>query len=105
MEEKKYDYVVTFTFVEPVNLDKYFVEVLEDTYGKENVTQIDQSTYGIACTTVIDMDTLIQLLYKAEGKGEKCKTGGKLSLMTAGEVHQQIISRSSILNSRLKRIK
>ena len=105
MEERNFDYVVTFTFVEPENLDKYFVEVLEDTYGKENVTQIDQSTYGITCTSVIIMDTVLQLLYKAEEKGEKCKNGGKLSIMTAGDVHQQIISRSLIYQSRLNKIK
>ncbi len=106
MENKTfYDYVVTFTFVEPVNLDKYFVEVLEDTYGKENVRRIDQSTYGITGVLDVDMDCMIHLISKAEEKGEKCKDGGELTIMTADNVKKQIISSSLIFQSRLNKIR
>ena len=105
MENIYYDFVVTFTFVESVNLGKYFVDVLEETYGEKNVKKIDQSTYGINTKTVVDMDCVLWLLSKAEEKGERCKDGSELSIMTALDVKQQIISRRLLFQSRLNKVK
>lgn len=102
MERRKYDVVVTFTFIESERLGEYFVDVLTDKYG--DVRKIDQSTYGIANASV-NMKDLSLLLSKAEQKGEKCKDGSELCLMTADETNRQIVSSSFTFQARLNQIK
>lgn len=104
MGNTNYDVIVTFTFEESVNLGDNFVNVLKGVYGNDNVNKIDQSTYGIKNASV-DMETLFALLHKAEEKGEKCKDGSELCLLTADEIRKQILSSSLIYQTRLDKIK
>jgi len=103
-EPQKIDTIVTFTFHDSENLGTYFVESLEEMYGKENVTYIDQSTYGIANDS-IDTDSILRVLVNAEKKGEKCKNGDEISIIQVENSKQLTLNRSIILNTRLEGIK
>lgn len=103
-DTQKIDTIVTFTFYDSKNLGTYFVESLEEMYGKENVTYIDQSTYGIANDS-IDADSILRVLVNAEKKGEKCKNGDEFSIIQVENSKQLTLNRSIILNTRLEEIK
>ena len=103
-ETKKIDAIVTFTFHDSKNLGTYFVKSLEEKYGKENVTYIDQSTYGIA-NAFIDTDSILKVLIDAEKYDEKSRDGDEISIIQAENSKLLILNRSIIFNTRLEQIR
>lgn len=94
--------VVTFTFYDNENLGKAFVATLEETYGKDNVYNIDQSTYGINNQT-LTIDDLYTVLLKAEKKGEKHKDGDELHVLHVVGEESKMFSTATDFYNRLEK--
>ena len=93
---------VTFTFFDNDKLGKSFVAALEETYGKDNVSYIDQSTYMIKSHT-LSMDDILAVLHKAEEKGEKHKNGDKLHVLHVVREESKMLTSASDFYERLEK--
>lgn len=96
--------VVTFTFHDNENLGKAFVATLEETYGKNNVSNIDQSTYMINSHT-LSMDDILAILHKAEEKGKKHKNGDELHVLHVVREESKMLSSAIDFQQRLEKCK
>ena len=103
-EDNQLKTVVTFTFSDNENLGKSFVTVLEATYGKDNVSNIDQSTYMIKSRT-LSMNDILAVLHKAEGKGEKHKNGDELHALHVVREESKMLSSAIDFQQRLEKCK
>jgi hypothetical protein len=103
-ENKQVKTVVTFTFYDNDNLGKAFVAALEELYGKDNVSNIDQSTYMIN-TRTLSMDDILAVLHKAEEEGEKHKEGDELHVLHVVREESKMFSSSTDFQQRLEKYK
>lgn len=93
---------VTFTFYDNDSLGQSFVAALEEKYGKNNVSNIDQSTYLINLPK-LSMDDILAVLHKAEEKGKKHKDGDELHVLHVIEDYKMLTSASDF-NERLEKV-
>lgn len=96
--------MVTFTFSDNDRLGKSFVAVLEAIYGKNNVSNIDQSTYLINSHT-LSMNDILAILHKAEEKGEKHKNGDELHILHVVREESKMLTSAIDFQQRLEKCK
>lgn len=102
-ENKTPKTVVTFTFHDNENLGKTFVAKLEETYGKNNVYNIDRSTYGINNQT-LTIDELYAVLMKAEEKSDKHNEQDELHILHVIDEESIVLNSSLDFHQRLEKV-
>lgn len=93
-EKRLHKTLITFTFHDNNNLGEYFVDALKNTYGNDNVCNIDQSTYIVENQT-LNLKDVLEILHKAEEKGETHNEGDILHVIQV-ENHESLVFNSSL---------
>ena len=96
--------IVAFTFNGNDNLRKAFVDTMKEWYGKDNVCNIDQSTYEIKNQT-LTLDDVLAVLHKAEECGECHKETDQLCVFQVIKSNVLVLNTSLDFEQRLKNIK